>query len=390
MDITVDGDLILTGDAADNEFVIERLFNGVMQVAGVNTNIIFNNVSAASHSFTMVDPMGIDRDVTIDAGEGSDTVSFFGLDVGRILQATLRGGDDVMVIENAEIASHTSISAGSGNDSVELRSSDISGSTTVLGSDGDDTLYIDSIFVSESFSFDGGNDDDTVDSYFVEEFNAVTPIAIDFLGGAGNDTMNITGSIGGSMLVDGGDGDDTLNNFEPIISGDVIIEGGTGVDDVDVRDGIITGDLYIHVREGVVGVAEPIQILDTQVDGNTSARGSTGNQQVTLTGNTLQRLDVVLGGGDDQVIMSNTTAALSNIKTGSGADLIDFSGNTFSDRLLVDAGGGIDTINTAASDSFSHYVILTGGLNHNDVANLTIQFLAGANIASIETIEFLV
>lgn len=389
MEVTPEGDLLLTGDAADNEFVVERLFNGVMQVRGVSTNIVFEGASAASHSFSMTDPMGIDRDVLIDSGEGSDDVQFLGLDVGRVLQILTRGGADTVTVENAEVVGNLSVSAGDGIDSINLNFSDITGDTTVLGGGEDDTLDVDSLFLSGNFWFDGGDGNDTVNAYFLEEFNAANPIAIDFTGGSGNDVFDITGTIGGSMQFDGGDGDDQITNAEAEIAGDVTIEGGEGLETVSVTDGIIGGDLYVHVRAGLLGVADSISISDTAVAGQLDARGSTGDQQVTISNSSMNRLMVVLGGGEDVIMITNNTFAESDFKLGSGADVLTLSANTVNDVLTIDAGGGIDTINSGADDVFNHFVNISGGLNHNDVATLGTKFFAGASIDSIENLDFL-
>jgi hypothetical protein len=389
MVVTGTGDLILTGDSADNEFVVQRQFNGVMRVLGIDTNIVRDGVPASEHSFTMVNPFGIDGYVSIDGGEGHDTVTFDDLEVGGFFQAVLGGGDDSLTVQDSDMAGDMSVSAGTGNDDVEIAVSDISGDTTVIGSNGNDTLYLDSLFLSGGLSFYGGSGDDTVDAYFVEEYNAPSPIALQFFGGSDNDSISLTSTFNGSTTLDGGGGDDVLISSEPTNSGDVIIEGGTGSDTVQVDMGTISGDLAIHVRDGVAGVADPITISNMVVSGSTSARGSVGNQQVAIDNSTLARLDVVLGGGDDSIVVSDTTLAITNLKGGSGADLVDLSGNTINDVMLIDGGGGIDTINIGADDVFNFYVTITGGSNHNDIGNLGTKFLLGATITSIENLTLL-
>ena len=384
--VVQNGDLLLTGDSADNEFVVERQFNGVMRVLGINTNIILDGVSASEHSFSMTNPFGIDRDVIISGGGGADTITFDDLEVGRFFQADLGDGNDSLTVQDSDFMDTFDVTGGLGNDSIDLLVSDITGDTTINGNDGADTLYADSLFVSGGFSFDGGIGDDRVDAYFIEEYNAPSPIATTFIGGSGNDTINLTGTTAGTTLMDGGDGDDILFNSEPTNSSDVTIEGGTGIDTVTVQNGTISGKLAIHVREGISGVTEPITISMMTVTGATSARGSVGNQHVTMSNNMLGRVDVVLGGGEDRVLISNSTSAITNVKAGSGEDLIDLSGNTINANLLIDAGGGIDTINTGADDVFNFFVTITGGLNHNDVGNLGTRFLAGASITSLENL----
>lgn len=391
--VTVDGDLTATGDSLDNEFVIERIVTGVIRVQGLNgTTITFESMTAASHDLSneFIDPQGIDRDVVIDTGEGNDSVTFNALNVGRDFMATTLGGNDTVIVENADVADDLSILTGSGHDNMQIRFSDVTGDASLVGSSGDEYTYIDSLFLSTALTFDGGSGDDTFVGYFLEEFNATYPVDVTLNGGADNDSLSLTGTtINGSTTIDGGNGDDTIYDSESALGGNLVIEGGDGVEDVTVQNGSVFGDLAIHVRSGVTGMADPIAITGMVVNGKTSARGSGGNQQVTLVGNTLLQLDIVLGGGNDTVNITNSSSTLTKFKTGSGADTVTLTNGTFNSTLTVEAGGGIDTISTGANDSFNFFVTLDGGQNHNDVGNLSQNFMVGANITSIENLSLL-
>lgn len=391
--VTVDGDLITTGDSLDNEYVISRQVTGVIRVEGFNdTTITYNMVTASAHNLTneFMDPQGVDRDVVINPGEGNDTVTFDGLNVGRDLSVSALGGNDTIVVENADVAGTASILAGTGDDDVQVRFSDVTGDTSIVGSSGNDYAYFDSLFLSSDFSFDGGGGDDTFISYFLEEFDAQNPVNVTINGGAENDSLSLNGTtINGSSTIDGGNGDDTLFDSESALGGSLIVEGGEGVENVTVQNGSVFADLAIHVRGGVTGMADPIMINTMIVNGKTSARGSGGNQQVTLLNNTLLQLDVVLGGGDDTIDVINSSSTLTKLKSGSGADVITLTNGTFNSTLTVEAGGGIDRIDTGADDMFNFAVTLDGGLNHNDIGNLCQNFLVGVTITSIENLSLL-
>ncbi|MDA0920601.1 MAG: hypothetical protein O2945_16135 [Planctomycetota bacterium] len=264
---------------------------------------------------------------TIDGGLGNDTI-----DGGAGNDSLAGGADDDMVSGGAGT---DSIDGGVGNDSV-LGGAD---GDTLIGGDDDDTILgedgNDSIF--------GGNGSDNLD------------------GGAGNDT--IVGEDGGDSIV-GGSGQDSLD----------------GGGDADTIDGGADNDIVLG-GSGTDIVAGG--------DGNDSVDGGADNDTLSGGGGT----DTLVGGtGDDQVaevavdaesiILTDTTLTVGGlgdsisgveefILTGGDlSSLIDASAYTLGNVTLNGAGGD-DTLIGSSGDDFINggggNDTLTGGLGNDSM-----------------------
>ena len=310
-------------------------------------------------------------------GEGDDQVSLFGGDILDPLQPQLSIGSrsiGMLVSFNIPNEQNISIDMGGGADrlTVEVNLSKAP-TLTFLGGDGNDMLQV--IESEPGFTLpiqaDGGAGDDSLAGGSADDT---------LLGGAGNDTLkgnggddSITGGLGNDN-VQGGAGKDVFT-ADP---GDDSINGGDGVDwlfaegDVNftlsnswLTDGrrSITGFDQIANIEGVsiTGGEHPNRIDASSFKGLTSLNGGGGND--TLLGG---KGNDTLDGGDGNDSQNG----------GGGDDQLD--GVLGNDTL--DGSGGNDTLNAGAgndsvlggsgNDSLSGddgNDTLTGGLGNDTV-----------------------
>jgi Ca2+-binding RTX toxin-like protein len=260
------------------------------------------------------DRLATTDDTLIDGGDGSDLVSFAGLDRGVVVQ--LGTGDTSTAYRNLE-----RFQGGEGDDSVSA-SQDTSASLRIYGNGGDDTL-------------NGGDGHDHIDG----GMGALTSE-----GGAGNDTIiggdgnpedsdlttdgvqatynNIDGG-GGDDQITSGAGDDTIQGG----AGDDTIRGGGGDDDIDDSGGSTRvygegGNDNISLEGGEVDNPDTMDEDETVAN---YVDGGAGNDTINSAGGN----DTLMGGAGDDTING-----------GAGADMIDGG----SGALNSMGGEGDDTI----------------------------------------------
>lgn len=254
---------------------------------------------------------------------GVDAITNYGTITGTL---HLREGDDRVETRGAILGQ---VDLGIGNDYYYDRAIDGTNSDSVLGAEGNDTL----LGGYGNDTLDGGADNDRLDGgngndlLFGGEGDdlLLAYLGNDSLyGGAGNDTIDdsLTAVLSGTMLADGGAGDDLITTGR----GADIVAGGTGADTIfsDAgNDSIDGGAGADHIRSGEGH--DLVQELDS------------------LSGN-----DTILAGGGNDTVLA-----------GAGDDLIQGEGGT--DRLTGGAGNdtllggaGADTLTGGAGAD--HYV----------------------------------
>jgi Ca2+-binding RTX toxin-like protein len=277
------------------------------------------------------------------------------------------------------------ISGNAGYDTVEVDGSVLKGDEFILKQQGNLAIFdrvnlgpfkltVDS---SEKFDVEGlgGNDKFTV----VGNLPNTGVQAVSFSGGAGNDTLDGSGTsarlladggigndtlIGGSAkdylygnagndLLDGGLNDDTLvggtgNDLLEGAKGDDTMFGNTGNDimawdDGDGSDRMSGGAGYdtVEFNGAVVGGDE----LVLKQQGNLAIFDRVNLGQIKLTVDSTEKFDVSgLGGNDKFTVgnLANTSVQAVSFSGGAGNDTLDGSGT--STRLLADGGLGDDLL----------------------------------------------
>jgi len=270
---------------------------------------------------------------TIDGGEGDDEIH------GNTGNDLITGGpgDDHLVWSPGE--ANDTPSGGAGFDTLEIEGSSGDDSYTITKTagggakiqitDGSHRLTLGTSIEVVTLTLGDGND--TVN---IEDLRGVTGTLLAIYGEGGNDTLTAVDSRVGTvrMLLDGGDGNDTITGSD----GDDSLYGGDGNDLLLGGDGDDTieaglGDDLLYGNAGN-------DVLDGE-DGNDTIEGNTGN-------------DLLRGGsGDDSLIGGSDHDSLYG---GEGDDKLN--GQRGNDELY--GGIGADTLTGGSGDD-----LLDGGLN---------------------------
>jgi Ca2+-binding RTX toxin-like protein len=273
---------------------------------------------------------GSGRDV-LNGGDGSDTL--FGQGSNDVVNGD--GGNDTIVWKGD---GNDSFNGGDGLDVVAVRGTN--GSDTISVQQTGSTLQV--VRGTATLSFANSNDDvsNAVEELTVDgrggndqinlgTVNAVGALVLNLNGGAGNDTIDATNALLGSvrLLIDGGTGDDVITGSADADTiqggdGDDFVAAGTGADTIDggAGDDNLNGMLGNDSITGGVG-----NDIVAGSDGNDSLEGGFGND--TVSGGNGK--DTLRGGFGDDSLSGDI-----------GNDLIH--GETGRDTLV--GGGGNDTL----------------------------------------------
>lgn len=250
--------------------------------------------------------------VTIDAGEGDDTINFPFTSSLAVDQSNINGGagDDMMHVA----ASFSTISGGTGDDTL---TGDVAYST-LLGGEGNDYISVDG---SNARIF-GGEGDDTIDAEDAT-YNGW------FYGDEGDDLIIVGDPGSHSGVAYGGEGDDTIQaNLtgslayqEHLGHSSVYGEAGEDVFHLNIDAGDDTTQPFS--RAEVLRIADFESGVDSLVVEQSLNNGTFALSEVSLqqvqSYNTTDRFEVTLSyefGGDvrDVVVRVNGSIALSDIE----------------------------------------------------------------------------
>jgi VCBS repeat-containing protein len=296
---------------------------------------------------------------TVDGGAGTDLFALTGAVTGDITLAGAAGGLTLGVngaTSHLTDIEHMSIALGPDADTIVL-----SGDLTAAG--------------LTSLSIGVGDGDNTVDGSAL-----TTPFALDLTGGAGDDAL--IGGLGNDHIF-GGMGNDTLSGG----GGIDVIDGGGGKDTITWH----FGDGADHIDGGadsdvlVVATTDPTSTTPVTVDvgGGSHLTINDGSGALPDVVN-VESVQVVLGAGDDSVVITGDLAAAGmtavSVDAGDGSDSVDASGVTGTAPVFIDGGAGddtltgslnADTIDGGAGDDTINYIlgmgadVIDGGVGHD-------------------------
>lgn len=378
MEITNGGDLILTGDAANNEIEIGLTAEDEGYVLGLNgTEVEFDGLVLDGHTFPVglvqldIDLPGLEGDLQINMGNGDDSVTFVANDIDGTIHSLSVSGD-------------MSVNLGRGSDSLQYDGgqfhSGVVGETDIRGGGGSGADYIDiSQFVSTAgLSVRTGASGNGLDQVLVE--NSYLLGETQLKGGSGETEIAVQECFLGDLLIKGGSGDDQLFVASSVVVKDVHVDTGSSSnglpgDYVGVGSTTIGGDLRIDGRQGTTTV----QFQPTQM-----------GSQVTVVGSTM----INTRGGDDSLLIDDLEPAEFMgdvmIKTGGGSDHVEFEEDTtFGGDLTVNLGGGNDTVEFANNSiSVQGNGVLNGGGGEDTAINhpFAIWFSGDPLLISIENL----
>jgi Ca2+-binding RTX toxin-like protein len=313
-------------------------------------------------------------------GTGSDTL------IGDRGNDIFSGGtgNDRLIWNNGDGSDR--ISGNTGDDVVEVNGAAAAGDTFRLEQDAQGRAIFDrlnlvpftlTVDTAESFEINGGGGDDILD---VNDLGGTSVGAVSFTGGAGNDSLDgsgtstpltASGGIGNDTLI-GGTGNDTLNGD----AGNDLLRGGDGIDFLSGGAGsdTIIGD---RGNDTFTGGAGNDRLIWNNGDGSDRISGNAGNDVVevngaaaagdtfrleqdaqgraifdrlnlvpfTLTVDTAESFEINGGGGDDILDVNNlaaTSVGAVSFTGGAGNDFLDGSGT--STPLTGFGGNGSDSL----------------------------------------------
>ncbi|MEL7093049.1 MAG: hypothetical protein AAFN94_15055, partial [Pseudomonadota bacterium] len=150
-------------------------------------------------------------------------------------------GNDTISI--SAVLSDLSVDAGTGDDTVTVGDGAFLDTSTIAAGDGEDAIN----FTGEVSSISGGAGDDTITA----DFARGTTIT----GGTGDDVITGVSTLSDAVVIDGGDGNDTLSSLgtDGTYSDNARLIGGAG-DDVIVAAGLgSAGAAYDIIADGGAG-----------------------------------------------------------------------------------------------------------------------------------------
>ena len=313
--------------------------------------------------------------------EGADDIRFItggsltangsvvnGLDGNDTITTNASG---VLTRSGAAIGAGVSIDAGSGSDIVTLF---VDGSTTsaenaiVLGGVGDDTITVGAASGVGSFSnVDGGEGADSI--------TISTGIYSAIAGGAGNDTINLTGTVNLQTAdsISLGAGDDVISGSVTLQTAAGIL-GGDGADTITLA-AIANSGSFVNGDDTVNGGAADVISVTTQGVA-TIVRGKGGADTIGISN--LGVSAVVAGNAGGDMITVSGIADDAAIKAGQGGDMLKLDVATLAGiSAEMIGGGGKDTITIEDTVVNNSTITMNGGAG---VDSITFSGAIGAGV----------
>jgi Ca2+-binding RTX toxin-like protein len=356
-DVLVTGNRTMTlyGDEGDDRFEIAAgNLLGVMDGGTGNDLLRARGADISGVQVVGVEALSGDE-VTATAAQFAAFTTIESYFPGGITHLNLASGGSVDFSKNATNAVY--VMASDGNDVIR----GTTGADTLFAGRGEDELF-------------GGAGDDTFGRAF-RTYGGLDTGADHLWGEDGNDTFTIE-SIGGTIAMDGGSGDDKFNLVRGLVGS---VEGGSGVDTIS---GLDIHDLTISGVERLVGgtTATAAQFTSFTSIGNAYGAGLI-NLVLAAAGTVNFSLNVQAG---SWVSVTGSSGA-DKITGTDGADTLN--GGDGEDTL--DGGAGADTLNGGAGYDVASYASAKSGVTVN-LATTNAQNTGGGGVDTLIGIEGLV
>lgn len=293
---------------------------GVVITSGTNPpNNLGRNYLSGDLGKDLVIGLG-DRD-TLLGGEADDTLMLQGTIATTAADnrnTSLKGATGGDIFDLNGVPQNALLDGGNGNDSL-VAFGGLRGRNTLLGGGGDDTIKN---YGVQSY-IEGGAGNDTLimdDSLFGGAYGRST-----LLGGEGGDSINVAGS-GGTNLLYGDVGADTLVGGDDSLAGDTLYGGDAANTDMD-NDSLTAGfrSLMFGQRgnDTLVGTGANASLYGGKGDdsllasGNSYLSGDLGSDTLSVTGS-----GNTLFGGEDNDSLFGLNGSANKLDGGAGNDIL--------------------------------------------------------------------
>jgi hypothetical protein len=287
------------------------VFSGDVRNQAVRNLVVrFGNTTTGSLTLDALARIG--GNLTVNGGIAATSVNLAGTVGGNVTYAALPvmglGASDWVTLEpSAQVGGSVLFRLGDGPNQVRLRGGTVRGNLTVTGTTGDDTVQLTEsadLTVNGSAAFNLGDGTNTVTgtgTHVIHVGNAFT-----YGGGVGNDTFDLDGS--GTALDVRGDARFTLGNargfdanaanFESLTARNVTFVGGAGSDAVEVSGSLaVTGNMTVTPGTGENSFTSNLLGSGTNtIGGSFNYLGGMNGDAVSLDATTVGRnVTVALG-----------------------------------------------------------------------------------------------
>lgn len=368
---TIDGgNLIITGDASNNNIVITRGAAGQVVVAG-GTDAGPGTETNVNGGVTAAVLTGHTGDILIDMRAGNDRVVITNYVAPGVINATLGAGDDTFALQSRSVASlpftrNDAVAvtygevraesvftfANGGNDAFAMYDANINGDVIFYGDFGNDTFTMEGATVTDSFVaravlVDMGWGEDTVtatrttirDSFTLYDGGATVGSNVTLTSLAVDRHVRMYLSIMTDNVVIRGE-DNGLNRFR---ADDLVVFTGDTRDDVMIENAILT-NLTVDTGAGDEGNGFfGIELRNLAVAYDLWVNSGDGFDNILIESSTASVVRVFGGAGSDGLIVRNVTAADAVYDSGEQGDVVGLYDSDYN-RLVVGLYGGIDQL----------------------------------------------
>lgn len=161
---------------------------------------------------------------------------------------------------------------------------------------------------------------------------------IQVIGGNGNDSFGVVGSIGRNVFTDMGAGNDRVGVLSSALGAEITAIAGDGADTVLVQN----SEVKAHIRIDTGRNDDVIRVVNVSAN-SVSLEGGEGNDQVVVSGATIvNSLVATTGLGNDNVSIQNVSAVDIVADTADGNDILNVSRIRLRGSAVLVTGAGDD------------------------------------------------
>lgn len=263
--VVQDGDLVLQGDSADNQFEL-TFFGGDVAVrtrGGTTVNgesgrfVAFPNTDTVPGKVVLKlgagdDEVLVSRDIIVNGnmlvqtGAGNDTFGMVRPTLNGNLKVVMGSGRDGLALEGASIGGTTIVKGNNGKDSFAVTNSTLGAAARATMGGGDDNLLIDGVIAAAEVVIDSGMHNDVV-AIGDADINGNLTLTTN----TGNDVSQILDSrVEGATFIGMGADNDNLSLGAPglrnVFVGDFVANGSGGANTYDQRNNVFKSERTVQ------------------------------------------------------------------------------------------------------------------------------------------------